>query len=390
MDEYFFKQQWKFWLIAFALSIGGLSVLYTNYVVNKIKLDEQKRAKLWYEALRQELTTEDGEFLLFLSDILEEHTSVPAIMTDESGLIVAAKGLDSTKTFNLRERGKQYDPAYFEMELEEMKKKYPPFIFATVGNQKRFIYYKDSLLLTELTYFPFIQIIIIFIFLVVSYITFSRSRRTEQNLVWVGMAKETAHQLGTPISALYAWMDLLKDKYPDEFVIREVEEDIARLQMITDRFSKIGSKAILEPHLLFPVVEKYIHYFKVRTSRNIDFEIIGKNERAMLNVPLFEWVIENLCKNAINSMGSKGKITISLSVARKNKIFIDFKDTGSGIPKLRWESIFQPGYTTRKRGWGLGLSLSRRIIENYHKGEIFVKESEIGIGTTFRIVLKSA
>jgi anti-sigma regulatory factor (Ser/Thr protein kinase) len=390
MDRYYFKQQWKFWLIAFAFSIGTLSVLYTNFVVNKIKIDEQKRAKLWSEALKYEFSTDDGEFLNFLSDILEEHTQVPAIMTDESGVMVTSKGLDSTKTFNAREKGKLYDPDYFQEQLLDMKKKNPPLIVSAGPNQKRFIYYKDSLILTELRIFPYVQLGIIFIFLVVSYFTFSRSRRTEQNLVWVGMAKETAHQLGTPISALYAWMDYLREKYPQENVLAEVDEDIGRLQMITDRFSKIGSTPVLEPQELIPVIEKYIHYFEIRASRKIKFEVLGQNEVAMLNIPLFEWVIENLCKNAINAMGSVGKVTITVTPIRKGKVQVDFKDTGKGIPKLRWETIFQPGYTTRKRGWGLGLSLSRRIIENYHRGEIYVKESEIGKGTTFRIILKGA
>jgi len=388
MDRYYFKQQWKFWLIAFAFTIGSLSVLYTNFVVNKIKFEEERRAKLWSEALRLEFQTDDGEFLNFLSDILAEHTQVPAIMTNESGLIVQSNGLDSTKTFNSREKGKYYDPDYFQEQLVDMKKKNKPFVIEAAGNQKLYIYYKESKLLTELKLFPYVQLGIIFIFLVVSYFTFSRSRRTEQNLVWVGMAKETAHQLGTPISALYAWMDYLRDKYPKEMVISEVDEDISRLQMIADRFSKIGSTPVLEPQELIPVIEKYIHYFAIRTSRKIQFEVLGENEKALLNVPLFEWVIENLCKNAINAMGSVGKVTITVSPLRKGKVQVDFRDTGKGIPKLRWETIFQPGYTTRRRGWGLGLSLSRRIIENYHKGEIYVKESEIGKGTTFRIILR--
>jgi len=390
MDRYYFKQQWKFLLIAFAFTIGTLSVLYTNYVVNRIKKDEQKRAKLWSEALKYEFSTDDGEFLSFLSDILEEHTQVPAIMTDESGVIVMSKDLDSTRTFDARQKGKKYDPGYFQEELLDMKKKNPPLVVNAGSNQKRYIYFKDSVILTELRLFPYVQLGIIFVFLVVSYFTFSRSRRTEQNLVWVGMAKETAHQLGTPISALYAWMDYLREKYPNETVLTEVDEDISRLQMITDRFSKIGSAPVLEPQELVPVIQKYIHYFEIRASRKIKFEVLGQKEVAMLNIPLFEWVIENLCKNAINAMGSVGKISIQVTPIRKGRVQVDFRDTGKGIPKLRWETIFQPGYTTRKRGWGLGLSLSRRIIENYHKGEIYVKDSEIGKGTTFRIILRGA
>lgn len=390
MDRYYFKQQWKFWLIAFAFTICTLSVLYTNFVVNKIKKDEQKRAKLWSQAMKYELTTDDGEFLSFLSDILEEHTQVPAIMTDENGNIVESKELDSTKTFRAHEKGKFYDPDYFQAQLQDMKKKNPPIEVPAGSGQKRYIYFRDSLILTELRLFPYIQLGIIFVFLVVSYFTFSRSRRTEQNLVWVGMAKETAHQLGTPISALYAWMDYLREKYPQEMVLSEVDEDINRLKMITERFSKIGSAPVLEPQEIIHVIEKYIHYFEIRASRKIQFEVLGQNEITLLNVPLFEWVIENLCKNAINAMGSAGKISIMVTPVRKGKVQVDFRDTGRGIPKLRWETIFQPGYTTRKRGWGLGLSLCRRIIENYHKGEIYVKESELGKGTTFRMILRGA
>jgi len=358
-------------------------------MVKKIKMEEEKTAKLWAESLQQEFKTTNSDFLIFLGDVLREHTSVPAILLDQDGMILGTKGLDSTKTFNSSEKNKYFDPDYFKEQLSLMKAHGRPFEIDLEKGKKNYVFYKESALLTELKYFPYIQLSVICVFLLVSYFAFNRSRRTQQNQVWVGMAKETAHQLGTPISALYAWMDHLHDKYTDEPVLAEMENDIHRLQMITDRFSKIGSTPVLEKHDVLDVIEAYILYFKVRVSKKINFKIEGDHVNALLSVPLFEWVIENICKNAINAMRSEGNIDI-LIATQKNKVTIDIRDTGTGIPKFKWETIFQPGYTTRKRGWGLGLSLTRRIIDGYHKGDIFVKESEVGKGTTFRIILQAA
>lgn len=389
LNTLYSQLQWKFVLLLFAALIGGISVFYTDYMVGKIKLEEEKTAKLWAESLQQQFKTTNSEFLIFLGDVLIEHTSVPAILIDQDGKILGTKALDSTKTFNPAEKNKYYDPDYFNEQLMLMKAYRPPFEIDLEGGKKNYVFYKESTLLTELQYFPFVQLTVIFIFLLVSYFAFNRSRRTQQNQVWVGMAKETAHQLGTPISALYAWMDHLHDKYENEPVLAEMENDIHRLQMITDRFSKIGSTPVLEKHDVAKVIEEYIQYFKVRISKKISFSVEGEHAETLLSVPLFEWVIENICKNAINAMRSEGSIQIIVST-QKNKVFIDIRDTGKGIPKLKWETIFRPGYTTRKRGWGLGLSLTRRIVENYHRGEIFVRESELGKGTTFRIVLLAA
>lgn len=383
------ETRWKIVLLIFAALIGIMSVFYTDYMVKKIKLEEEKTAKLWAESLQGEFKTTNSDFLIFLGDILREHTSVPAILIDQDGMILGTKDLDSTKTFNSSEKGKFYDPDYFKEQLVLMKAYGRPFEIDLEGGKKNYVFYKESDLLTELQYFPYLQLSVICIFLLVSYFAFNRSRRTQQNQVWVGMAKETAHQLGTPISALYAWMDHLHDKYEDEPVLQEMENDIHRLQMITDRFSKIGSAPILEKHDVVTVIREYILYFQVRISKKVKISVEGDSAFAMLSVPLFEWVIENICKNAINAMKSEGNIDINIFV-QKNKVLIDIRDTGSGIPKLKWKTIFQPGYTTRRRGWGLGLSLTRRIVEGYHKGMIVVKESELGKGTTFRITLQSA
>ena len=256
------------------------------------------------------------------------------------------------------------------------------------------IYYKDSALLQELKIFPYIQLSVIAIFLVVAYTAFNSSRKSEQNQVWVGLAKETAHQLGTPISSLMAWVELLKDKFHAEKdpLFAEMENDIKRLEIIADRFSKIGSKPKLDEHSVYYVIKDFVDYFSVRVSHNISFEITGNpNLKAGLNVPLFDWVLENLLKNAVNAIEGKGKIKVEITAnkAKKNQILIDVTDTGKGIPRSKFDTVFQPGYTTRKRGWGLGLSLTKRIITNYHNGTIVVRDSEIGKGTTFRIVLKN-
>uniref|UniRef100_UPI003D7F3399 sensor histidine kinase n=1 Tax=Pedobacter sp. TaxID=1411316 RepID=UPI003D7F3399 len=252
----------------------------------------------------------------------------------------------------------------------------------------------DSSILTQLRYFPYIQLGVIALFLLTAYVAFSSARKSEQDQVWVGMAKETAHQLGTPISSLMAWVELMKSRFnaEDDPLIAEMENDIKRLEVVTDRFSKIGSKPVLEDHVVFLVISNFIDYFKLRTSDKIIFNITGDEQvRALLNVPLFDWVIENLLKNAANAISNEGSITVNIvENLAKEEVFIDVTDTGKGIQRSKFDAVFQPGYTTRKRGWGLGLSLTRRIIENYHSGEIFVKESELGRGTTFRIILKSS
>jgi signal transduction histidine kinase len=289
-------------------------------------------------------------------------------------------------------QAKKYDPAYFQAELNSMKAEHEPIQFR-VFRDTWYVYYHDSFVLRQLKIFPYIQLSVIAIFLLLAYTAFNTSRKSEQNQVWVGLAKETAHQLGTPISSLMAWIELMKEKFnaEDDPLIAEMENDVQRLEIVADRFSKIGSQPVLEAHTVYDVVKDFVDYFKVRVSNKIGFHIEGNRDiKAGLNIPLFDWVLENLLKNAVNAIDHAGNVQVDISGSKTRQlVYIDVTDTGKGIPRSKFETVFQPGYTTRKRGWGLGLSLTRRMVENYHNGQIFVKDSELGKGTTFRIVLKS-
>jgi hypothetical protein len=403
LNPYQQKSFTKYALTAFAVVIVSGSLIYTNYLVRNIAQSERTRAQIWALSMRQIISSDDNDFLPYVFAV-RDSSVVPAIMVDEKGDITNSKGLDSNKTFikmpdELKKNtGPKYDPEYFKAELETMKAQHEPIkmLMPNLGNGKQgysYIYYKDSFLLTQLKYFPYIQLSVIAIFLLLAYTVFSSSRRSEQNQVWVGLAKETAHQLGTPISSLMAWIELIKDKFnaEEEPLVLEMENDVKRLEIVADRFSKIGSKPQLEAHSVYEVVKDFVDYFKVRVSNKIHFEVKGsKSLIAGLNIPLFDWVIENLLKNAVNAIEGAGSITVDISAnSAKKLIYIDVIDTGKGIPRSKFVTVFQPGYTTRKRGWGLGLSLTKRMVENYHDGQIFVRDSELGKGTNFRIVLKS-
>jgi two-component system, sporulation sensor kinase D len=399
MNPYDRKRRWKFILIAFALIIVGASLWYTDYLVRNISTAERTRAELWARSTRNIIAMPDvnDEYITFIYS-MRDSLAVPAIVVDSAENIITWRGLDSTKTnFDLEaDSKKKYDPKYFKSQLKEMKSQHPQPILLELNNrnnEKWYVYYKDSTLLTQLRAFPYLQLSIIAIFLLLAYGVFNSSRKSEQDQVWVGLAKETAHQLGTPISSLMAWVELLKSKFnaPDDPLIIEMENDVKRLEMVADRFSKIGSKPILHNHVVYDVVAEFVNYFKVRVSDKIEFILSGdKQVEALVNVPLFDWVIENILKNAVNAIEGQGSIKVEIKENLvKEQVFIDIIDTGAGIPRLKFDAVFQPGYTTRKRGWGLGLSLTKRIIENYHQGSVFVKDSELGKGTTFRIVLKS-
>lgn len=399
MNQYERKRRWKLILFAFAAIIAGASVLYTGYLVKNISTSERTRAELWAKSTQNIIAMPDvnDEYITFIYS-MRDSLSVPAIVVDSAENIITWRGLDSTKTnFELdADTTKKYDPKYFSRQLKEMKSQHPqPIVLElnTRNNEKWYVYYKDSTLLIQLRAFPYIQLSVIAIFLLVAYGVFSSSRKLEQDQVWVGLAKETAHQLGTPISSLMAWVELLKSKFnvTDDPLILEMENDVKRLEMVADRFSKIGSKPVLHNHVVYDVVEEFVNYFRVRVSDKVEFIVSGdKQVEALVNVPLFDWVIENILKNAVNAIEGSGTIKVDIRENLvKEQVFIDISDTGGGIPRLKFDTIFQPGYTTRKRGWGLGLSLTKRIVENYHQGSVFVKESEIGKGTTFRIVLKS-
>jgi two-component system, sporulation sensor kinase D len=397
MNPYQQKRYWKYSLLAFAVVIASGSLLYTSYLVKNIAKSERTRAQVWALSMRQMLASDDNDFLNYVLAV-RDSSVVPSLVVNSKGEFQLTRGLDTTKTFikldaaELKAKHQKYDPDYFKDELEYMKSQHDP-IKLTVLNEQWLVYYKDSPLLTQLKIFPYIQLSVIAIFLMVAYTAFSSSRKSEQNQVWVGLAKETAHQLGTPISSLMAWIELIKDKFnaEDDPLLAEMENDVKRLEIVADRFSKIGSKPKLETNSVYEVVKDFVDYFKVRVSDKITFELTGNRRlQAGLNIPLFDWVLENLLKNAVNAIDGTGSIKVTISGSRaKKQVYIDLADTGKGIPRSKFETVFQPGYTTRKRGWGLGLSLTKRIIQNYHNGQIFVRESEVGKGTTFRIVLKS-
>lgn len=315
----------------------------------------------------------------FISEVVLNSASVPVIYADSSGEVIEYGNLDS---------GKVAEPGYLAAQIDIMKDQNEPIEIELEEGVVNYIYYKDSLLLQQIQYYPYVQLGIIAFFLLVAYYAFSNARKAEQNQVWVGMSKETAHQLGTPISSLVGWVEYFKEQDINPKVIAELEKDIGRLELITERFSKIGSKPDLHPQPIGPVLQEAVDYLKTRASKQVVFSLEMEQQplHAQINPPLFNWVIENLVKNALDAMEGRGEITISVS-QQGDKLAIDVSDTGKGIPKSRFNSVFQPGYSTKKRGWGLGLSLTKRIIENYHKGKIFVKSSVIGKGTTFRILL---
>jgi signal transduction histidine kinase len=317
----------------------------------------------------------------FFNEIVCNSASVPVIVTDSTEHnIVAFGNIDSAS---------MKDTAYIANLMSIMKSQNNPIEVSLRNKGKQYIYYKDSYLITQLRYYPVIFIAIIGVFLLVSYLLFSTARRSEQNQVWVGLAKETAHQLGTPLSSLLAWLEYLKLKNVEEGITDEISKDIKRLELITDRFSKIGSSPVLEKHNLNNAINEVVDYLKIRTSKKVNYTLNLPDEDIVVNLnrPLFEWVIENLCKNAVDAMNGVGTIEIEVTTSDKF-VFIDVKDTGKGILRRQFKTVFNPGFTGKKGGWGLGLTLSERIIKNYHKGKIFVKSSVINKGTVFRIILK--
>ncbi|MCZ4408727.1 HAMP domain-containing sensor histidine kinase [Cryomorphaceae bacterium 1068] len=500
MNLYSRKQRWKAVLLIFAVVIVGLSLWYSNYIVNKIRQEERLKVQLWSEAVQRRLSlinyTEklfsdmrreernkadvwaqaigriapatDSE-LPFLQTIIQNNSTIPVLVVDAKNEIISYNNIDY-KYISTPEKADstiaamraQYKPirvsnTYFDhrvyykdsriiTELEktlddlinsfisetvmnsgsvpvlvtdssrtgivnfsnidstlvadstmaiaqiaEMAAKNEPIQVKFGDRVVNYIYYTDSIIITQLRYFPFVQLVIIGLFLFISYLIFSTFRNAEQNQVWIGLAKETAHQLGTPLSSLIAWVQLLEARGTDKETIAELNKDIKRLEIITDRFSKIGSAPELTDTVISDVMNSTIDYLRPRISKKVEFNIKQNQDgeiKAMINQPLFSWVIENIIKNAVDAMNGKGKITVEICNEIQN-VYIDITDTGKGIPASGHKAVFQPGYTTKKRGWGLGLSLAKRIIEIYHSGKIFVKRSEPDSGTTFRIVLKT-
>ena len=360
-----------------------VSSLVTSHIVEQFEQEEQKKIELWAEATRQFILADEHENIDLLLQVMEGNTTIPVYMVDTNYNLLLSRNVPEPKR-NLE--------AFYVKKINELRATQEPIEVSISDNVMQYIYYEQSSTLRWLSYFPYIQLIVMLALAGLAAIALLMVQRSEKNSLWVGLSKETAHQLGTPISSLNAWNELLKTQYPHDSLLPQMDEDIRRLQMIAERFSKIGSQPTLEQHNILPIVESAIDYMRARTSNKVVYSIqtVGaEDSQTMLCIPLFEWVIENLCKNAIDSMEGKGAIHIAIQTKDDN-IYIDITDTGKGIDRRKFKRIFQPGYTSKRRGWGLGLSLGKRIIENYHRGKLFVKQSQLGIGTTFRIVLKQA
>jgi two-component sensor histidine kinase len=377
------KNRWKIYLSIAGVLIVGLSLGYTSYLAKNLVERERAAMDIWTEAYAlfgSELS--DEKDLSFYLNIIENNRHIPVILTDSRGEISLSRNFGENPT-----------DEYLNKKLTRIKEKgFEPIRIEFLG-EVNYLYYKNSTIIELLNYFPYFQLILIMVFVGLGYMGFSNVRKAEQNLVWVGMAKETAHQLGTPISAMMAWVEHLKlincDDSQQEEIIHELENDINRLELVAERFSKIGSAPELKPGNLIEELHKMKVYMEKRSPRGIKFDFPSLDEEpviVLLNANLFDWVLENLMRNALDAMDGEGKISAKIQKDQKF-VHIDITDTGKGIPDNQQKIIFKPGFTTRQRGWGLGLSLSRRIIENYHDGKIFVKHSEVGKGTTFTIKL---
>ncbi len=390
MNIYKRKIHFKYLLLTGAILIGFSSLWYTNNLVKKLETEEQKKVKLWAEAtslvvnpggLDSLSLNLEAQYFEFVVKVLENNETVPVIIIDENDNLFHARNIDSVKINN---------PKYLKRLIEKMKEECEPIEInmKPIIEETQYLYYTQSTILVKLTYYPFVQLLVILLFILVAYFAFSSSRKAEQNQVWVGLSKETAHQLGTPISSLMAWMEMLKLQDTDEQLVEEFGKDVNRLEKITERFSKIGSKPILKPADLNEIVDDAIDYLKTRSSKNIDYQVSMPEVPVVVpvNASLFEWVLENTCKNAMDAIDGRGTIKISI-IDNEKFVFVDISDTGKGIPRSKHKTIFKPGYTTKERGWGLGLSLTKRIVEEYHGGKIFVSHSEPGKGTTIRVIL---
>lgn len=376
-----FNQPILFKRISIAVSFAIVSlILWNTYTFfQKFKQEERIKMEILAEAQKELSKADLNSNIALLDKIITINNSIPMILADDKDEIIYANNLDSIKSLN---------PLYLREQLAIMKKENKPIEISYDGKNKQYIYYRDSDLLKKLTYYPLALILILVLFLSVIYLFYSSNKAAETNKLWTGMAKETAHQIGTPLSSLLGWIAILKAEKVDETYIDEIEKDVHRLNIIANRFSKIGSIPELQKRDVVLVTKKAFDYLQSRSSQQISFSFSSSDTeiKTLLNEELFGWVIENLIKNAIDAMLGKGEVSLVIENSAKN-IRILISDTGKGIPKKLFSQIFKPGFTTKKRGWGLGLSLSNRIVEEYHKGKIFVQKSELGKGTTFEILV---
>ena len=373
--------KWLIFLISLVLGLGSIG--YTHRLVEELREREDRQIRVFSAALDYAATT--SENLTFINqEIIQQNYSFPIIMADEQGNPIDYRNISFKNS-----RDKTDSMQVLKEVLLEMQEDYPPIVLQEAAIR---IYYRNSELLTNLKYYPYIQLAVILLFGLLVYVVFNQSKLSEQNRVWAGLTKETAHQLGTPIASLMAWMDYLKNSPvwdENKEIIQEMDKDVTKLRVVTERFSSIGSRPVIQPENVYEIIEEGVSYLRPRISTKVDWEIQSDSKElvALLNKPLFDWVIENVCKNAVDAMKGKGVIRISLFQDNDKFVGIDISDTGMGIEKMKFKKVFTPGFSSRKRGWGLGLTLSKRIVEGYHGGKIFVKQSELGKGTTFRILL---
>lgn len=370
--------------IAILISLTIVSLILWNTYIFFQQFKTEQRIKMEILGIAQkELANADLNADITLQDkIITTNKNIPLILVDADGNIESFQNLDADKS---------QDPLYIKRQLEKMKSENRPIEISYKGKNKQFIYYRNSDLLNRLTYYPIALILILFLFLSVIYLFYSSNKASETNKLWTGMAKETAHQIGTPLSSLLGWIAILKMEKVNDSYVSEIEKDVARLNTIANRFSKIGSKPELKEENIVRITKLAFDYLASRSSKQIRFSFVAANDLipVLLNKELFGWVIENLIKNALDAMQREGILTVQVeNIAKKVKITVS--DTGKGMPKKLFKQIFNPGFTTKKRGWGLGLSLSKRIVKDYHKGKIMVQKSEIGKGTTFEVVLDVA
>ena len=371
----------KYLLVAVAAIIAAASLYVSHSLTTDLKNEELNKMQLFAEAMRSLNSADENTDLNLVLAVIGGNEIIPVVVLDSKGAItnsrniVIPEGKDSLSVLLKKVSQMRADNHIIRIDMGE--------------DDYLEVCYDDSLLLTRLAYYPYIQLLVVLLFFVVCMLAIISSKRAEQNKVWVGLSKETAHQLGTPISSLMAWSEILREKYPDDTLLPEMDKDVARLQTVAERFSKIGSKPEPTSDDLLRVLDGVVDYFRRRSSNKVQFvcEYPKRPLNVRMNVPLIEWVFENLCKNAIDAMNGEG--TIKFVVTHDdNNAYIEVSDTGKGIAKSQFKTVFEPGFTTKKRGWGLGLSLAKRIMEQYHKGKIFVKSSEVGKGTTFRIELR--
>lgn len=376
----------KIILVVAAIVIAVASLVVSHYLVRDLAIEERSKMSVWAEAMRTLNLADENTDLNLVLKVIDENNTIPVVVTDKQGNVQTFRNVDL--------KGKTYEDS-LQMAATIAEKMFASgrYIRIFMEDKKDYIdvCYDESVMIKRLNVYPIVQLGVVMIFVVVAIFALLTSKRAEQNKVWVGLSKETAHQLGTPISSLMAWTEILKESYPDDDLIPEMDKDVKRLQLIAERFSKIGSLPEPVPSSLIEVMNHVIDYMDRRTSHKVKMEKVFPPQDIIvkINASLFEWVIENLCKNAVDAMEGSGRITLFMQ-DEGDKVAIEVSDTGKGIKKKDIGNVFKPGFTTKKRGWGLGLSLAKRIVEEYHKGHIYVKSSEVGKGTTFRIELKKS